>query len=398
MNNNARAPLVCLYFQGHQPTRLKEFDFFQLGTKGNYENESLNKEVLEKVDKRCYQPANALFKKLLDTHGEKFAVSYSLSGILLDQLNSWAPDTLKSFQELATFENVEYLAETYYHSVAYLSNDDDDNIEFFDQVEMHKKKINELFGVTPVTFRNTELIFSNHVSMLAERMGYKNIIFEGLEEQKAQSKLTLRSPHTTQNITAIPRSLSFSDDVAFRFSDQSWGEFPLTAEKFVDWILNSEEDFVNIFIDYETLGEHQWEDSGIFEFWESWINLAIEKGVKFVTPNQLAETITERDPIDCHEMTSWADEAKDLTAWRENVMQKEAIDKVFRIRSLVSGKKDLHDWRKLGTSDHFYYMSTKTGSDGEVHEYFSPYKSPYDAYLYYMNILADHQIYLKEKG
>lgn len=389
-----KTPLICLYFQAHQPYRLNEYDFFKLGSGQNYLNNELNEQILREVSRKSYQPANRLFQDILEDYSDRFAVSYSLSGVFIEQLRDWSPETLESFQQLAASPRVELLGETYYHSLACLSNEE----EFTFQVEKHKRMVKKHFGVEPETFRNTELIFSNQVAKLAEEMGYKNIIFEGLDSQKAQNKLTLRRPATTKNITAIPRSLSYSDDVAFRFSDQSWNEHPLTAEKFVNWIQNSEEDFINIFIDYESLGEHQDEVSGIFKFWDAWIRLALDEGLRFVTPSQLSKEIAHRDAIDCHEATSWADTAKDVSAWRGNVMQKEALDKMIRLKPTVYGQKNQHYWRKLLSSDHFYYMSTKSGTDGDVHSYFSPYGSPYDAYIYFMNILADFQIQLKENA
>jgi alpha-amylase len=388
-------PDICLYFQAHQPNRLIPYDFFRIGEHAFYEDDGLNAEVLSKVAEKCYLPANAMFRRLIEESGGRFRMTLSISGTLIEQMQHHRPDVLESFQELVATGGVELLAETYYHSLAIVHS----KKEFERQVEMHLDKLEEVFSVRPRIFRNTELIYHNAVAAQAETMGFDGILAEGVDwvlNGKSPNHL-YRAPHVSKLKTLL-RNATFSDDLGFRFSDKNWPEYPLTPERFAQWLLEAPGDVVNLFMDYETIGEHQWADTGIFDFWEKLPGAVEEAGGQWITPSEAVDLHRASHEYDCHWPTSWADAERDLTAWMGNVMQQEAIAKIHRLEEAVLSAKDpdlAHVWAKLQTSDHFYWMSTKGGTDGGVHSYFSPYGSPYDAYIYFMNALADLQIRLK---
>lgn len=392
-------PSVCLYFQVHQPNRLKKYSFFEIGRDRFYEDDLLNAEILNKVSDKCYIPANRMMLELIKKHGKKFKIAYSLSGVFIEQCEHHRPDVIASFQELATTGCVEFLAETYYHSLAYLYSKE----EFERQVKKHTKKIKELFGKSPKVFRNTELIYNNEIAHYVEGMGFKGIMAEGLDSvlDGRTPDILYKAPNA-DNIKTLLRNFVLSDDVAFRFSDTNWKEYPLSPEKYIGWLQkNDDTDNINIFIDYETIGEHHWEDSGIFDFWRGFIDAAVAAKISFKTPSEVIKSYNVKGVYDAHLPTSWADSEKDISAWKGNNMQTEALDKVYQLEEYVkkSKNKDLiHVWAKLQTSDHFYYMSTKHLNDGVVHSYFSPYDSPYDSYIYYVNCLSDLEISLEEEG
>jgi alpha-amylase len=388
-------PDVCLYFQVHQPHRLIPYDFFRIGEHAYYEDDTLNGEVLSKVAEKSYLPANAMFKRLIqESHGQ-FRMALSISGVVLEQMETHRPDVLESFRELVATGGVELLAETYYHSLAIVHS----KKEFERQVELHLEKLEDVFKVRPRVFRNTELIYNNAIAAQAETMGFDGILGEGVPwvlNGKSPNFL-YRAPHVSQLKTLL-RNHTMSDDIGFRFSDRSWSEWPLTPEKFASWLKDSPGDVVNLFMDYETIGEHQWADTGIFEFWEKLPQAVVDEDIRWVTPSEVVDLYRASQEYDCHWPTSWADAERDLSAWMGNVMQQEAIAKIHRLEDEVLAVKDpelAHAWAKMQTSDHFYWMSTKGGTDGGVHQYFSPYGSPYDAYIYFMNALADLQIRLK---
>ncbi|WP_035603607.1 glycoside hydrolase family 57 protein [Haloferula sp. BvORR071] len=388
-------PDVCLYFQVHQPNRLIPYDFFRIGEHAFYEDDGLNGEVLSKVAEKCYLPANALFKKAIKESKGRFRMALSISGTVIEQMAHHRPDVLKSFQELVATGNVELLAETYYHSLAILHS----KKEFERQVERHLDILEDTFQVRPRVFRNTELIYNNAIAAQAETMGFDGILAEGVPwVLNGQSPNFLyRAPHVSQ-LKTILRNVGLSDDLGFRFSDKNWSEYPLTPEKFAGWLKKAPGDVVNLFLDYETIGEHQWKDTGIFEFWEKLPEAVLDQNIKWVTPGEVVDMFRATKEYDCHWPTSWADAERDLSAWTGNVMQQEAIAKIHRLEEEVLAAKDpdlAHVWAKMQTSDHFYWMSTKSGTDGSVHQYFSPYGSPYDGYIYFMNALADLQIRLK---
>jgi len=392
-------PSICFYFQVHQPYRLRNYSFFDIGSNHNYFDDLKNKQVLDKVSERCYLPTNKLMLELIKQHEGKFKISYSISGVALEQFATWRPDVLQSFVDLANTGCVEFIAETYCHSLAYIFSKD----EFKKQVAEHGKLIEKYFNQKPKVFRNTELQYNNELAAFVEEMGYEAIIGEGVDRI-----LIHRSPNfiykapNVSKIKSLLKNYKLSDDIAFRFSNQAWEEYPLTADKFATWVhsIAGMGETINLFMDYETFGEHQWEHSGIFEFLRYMPEYILKHpDFSFKTVSETAETYPVRDIYDCHELTSWADTERDLSAWIGNPMQDEAIAKIYQLEELVYGSKDekmIDDWKKMLTSDHFYYMTTKFWADGDVHKYFSPYDSPYDAYIYYMNALSDLQVRLEQ--
>jgi alpha-amylase len=380
---------LCFYFQVHQPYRLKQYSVFDIGNSDDYFFHTKNKEVMHKVAKKCYLPTNKLLLKMLRDNPE-FKISYSFSGVVLEQFEEYCPEALRSFQSLVDTGQVEILDETYYHSLAFLYSKQ----EFKQQIDLHRKKVRSLFNYTPQIFRNTELIFNNELGRFIEDMGYKGILAEGADHILGwRSPNFLYRPVTCQNIKLMLKNYKLSDDIAFRFSNKGWKEHPLTIEKYGRWInsINGNGNLVNLFMDYETFGEHQWADTGIFRFLEALPHEILKHPDNdFVTPSQAVDRYDTVSDLDIHNLISWADLERDLSAWLGNNMQKSALSKIYEIEKNVKAAdnpKILENWRRLQTSDHFYYMCTKWFADGDVHQYFNPYESPYDAYINYMNIL-----------
>ena len=383
---------ICLYFQVHQPFRLKRYRFFDMGNDHYYYDDFSNREIMEKVANNCYIPTNKLMLDLIKKHGSKFKLSFSLSGVVIEQMEMYAPEALESFKKLAATGNVEFLAETYSHSLVSLKNND----EFEKQVKEHTLLIKKHFKKTPKVFRNTELIYSDSIGAKVADMGFKGILTEG-----AKHVLGWKSPnYLYQNainpkLKVLLKNFTLSDDIAFRFSNQSWDEWPLTAEKYVDWIknINQEEEILNLFMDYETFGEHQHSDTGIFDFLKAFPTQIIENtDINFLTPSDIIKKFDPVSAINVPNPISWADKERDLTAWLGNELQDEADRKFYDLVDKVNNCNDKEiakDWQRLQISDHFYYMCTKWFSDGDVHKYFNPYQSPYDAFINYMNILSD---------
>ena len=385
-------PSVCFYFQVHQPLRLRPYTFFDIGRSHDYEDEAKNRDILNKVAQKCYLPANEILLQLLREYRGEFRVAFSVSGVALDQFEKYNPAVLDSFRRLAETGHVEFLNETYYHSLSFLYSER----EFRQQVQLHKERIKSLFGLTPRTFRNTELIYNNDLGRLIEKMGYATILAEGADHILGwRSPNFVYQPAGCVKLKLLLKNYRLSDDVAFRFSNRSWAEWPLTAEKFAQWIhqINATGETINLFMDYETFGEHQWSDTGIFEFLKVIPReLLRHPDFRFQTPSEVSASYSPVAQLDIPNFVSWADVERDLTAWLGNNMQKDAIEALYRLEFAVKRKKDpglLRTWRQLQTSDHFYYMCTKWFADGDVHKYFNPYASPYDAYINYMNILAD---------
>ena len=391
---------VCIYFQVHQPLRLAGYSMFTEHTTDgtSYFDDELNSQIMHKVATKCYFPTNALMLELLEKHPD-FRISYSLTGVFLEQCKRYMPEVLESFATLAATGRVEFLSETYYHSLAYLFSDKD---EFIEQIKLHSSAISQ-FAPPSKVFRNTEAMFSNDIAYLVERLGYTGILAEGLEHL-----LGWRSPNYLygvkgcERIKALLRHFKLSDDIGYRFSAKWWSEYPLTADKYARWLSALQGDCTNIFMDYETFGEHQWEDTGIFEFLKALPTEAEKyKHLRFATPSQLVERIPARDDIDAPNVTSWADMERDTSAWLGNDMQRNAFALVESLGRQVKESKDeglLRTWRMLQNSDHFYYMCTKSLSDQDVHNYFSPYDSPFDAYINYMNILNDFKEKVENGG
>ena len=326
----------------------------------------------------------------IGAHQGRFRVSYSITGMAVEQFRRYCPDVLDSFAELARTGCVEFLAETYHHSLAFLYRRD----EFVSQTEMHRELMSELFGQTPAVFRNTELTYNNDVAKLVEAMGFEGILTEGADQVLGyRSSNFLYNPPNCRGLRLLLKNYRLSDDIAFRFGDRSWKEWPLTAEKFAGWVdqINGNGYVCNLFMDYETFGEHQWTDTGVFNFLLSLPRAVLTGGKNdFLTVSQAAESYEPAGEVDVPHMTSWADTERDLSAWLGNSMQANALHELYALANEVLASGDdalIDDWRKLQSSDHFYYMCTKWFADGDVHKYFNPYESPYDAYINFMNIL-----------
>ncbi len=386
---------ICFYFQVHQPYRLRQYRFFDIGKNHHYFDDFANETILRKVAEKCYLPTNQLMLELIQKYGSRFKIAYSLSGVVMTQFKEYAPDVLESFQKLADTGCVEFLAETYAHSMSSLKSKD----EFQSQVESQVAMVKELFGMTPTVFRNTELIYSDEISNMVAEMGYKAQLSEG-----AKHIMGWRSPNflytsgSNPHLKLLLKNFTLSDDIAFRFSNQSWEEWPLTTEKYVNWLnaLNPNEEIVNLFMDYETFGEHQWAETGIFDFMRKLPEQVFEHSeFQFLTPSEVADHFQPISPMHVRYPISWADEERDLTAWLGNEMQDEAFDRLYQLEDKmkkVTDPKLRHDWNLLQTSDHFYYQCTKWFSDGDVHKYFNPYDSPYDAFINFMNVLSDFKL------
>jgi alpha-amylase len=392
---------VCFYFQVHQPLRIKKFSVFHIGEGHDYFHEAPddtlnNRIILEKVADKCYLKTNKILLDLLKKYPE-MRISFSFSGILLEQLQKNHPEVLKSFQQLVKTGQVEILAETYYHSLAFIFSKD----EFICQVEMHQRLIKELFGVKPKVFRNTELIYNNDLAKLIEEMGFNGILAEGADHiLLGKSPNKVQKAKGTRNLKVLLKNYRLSDDIAFRFSDPSWAEYPLSAKRFAEWISEHQnDDVVNLFMDFETFGEHQWEESGIFDFLSDLPAELISNSHGLVTPSESILISSDQDIIDVPEFVSWADEERDLSAWMSNTLQQEALKNIYGLEESVLKTKDdnlIADWRRLQTSDHFYYMCTKYFNDGNVHKYFNPYDTPYEAFINYMNALQDLQLRIEK--
>jgi len=394
---------VCPYFHVHQPYRIKRYRIFDIGNDTEYFNESdeserNNRRIIEKVAEKSYRPTNAVLKRLLERHPE-FCFAFSFSGTVLDQFEAYAPDVLESFQELVASGRVEVLADTYHHSLAFFYS----RPEFERQVAMHRERIEELFGVTPRVFRHTELSYNNDLARWCEDNGYHGVMAEGWDPVLGwRSPNYVYTPTGCSSLKVLLKNYKLSDDVAFRFSNQGWESWPLNSETYANWIHAHHGDgqTINLFMDYETFGEHQWHDTGIFDFLESLpVALMRHPDTSFKTPSETIESYESVGEIDVPDILTWADTDRDLSAWVGNEIQRDAIGAIYAIEPDVLATKNndiLERWRKLQTSDHFYYMCTKWFNDGDVHKYFSPYESPYDAYIAFMNALSDLQLRVTE--
>ena len=397
---------IVLYLHAHQPLRVKPYSIFKAGSDHLYFNDETpdtdtnNRFIIDKVAEKSYLPTNRVLIDLLLAHPE-FKLSLSITGTLIDQLEMWRPDVLQSFKDLIATGKVEVVAETYHHSLAFFYS----RAEFVKQVAKHAEKVKELFGVTPTSFRNTELSYNNDLAYWADEAGYKAIITEGWDPILGwRSPNFVYRPSFTNNIKLLMKNYKLSDDIAFRFSDKNWAEWPLTTEKFSHWAHQAGHggDVVNLFMDYETFGEHQWAYTGVFDFLRAfpaeWLK---DSNHGFKTITEAAESYEPKDFIDVPQTITWADTERDLTAWLGNDMQVDAITSLYALEPAVLQSGDaqlIEDWRRLQTSDHVYYMCTKWFSDGDVHAYFSPYDSPYKAFMYFMNAYRDLTARLLNKG
>jgi len=389
---------IVFYFQVHQPYRLRHINVLDIGKKANLFDDALNGQVMRKVAQKCYLPTNKLLLSLIKKHAGRFKIAYSITGTAIEQFKLYSPETLDSFKALADTGCVEFLGETYYHSLAFLY----DTNEFLDQVAMHRELMKNEFGYFTETFRNTELIYQDKLSDLVfEIEGFKTIITEGVERILQWRTPLYAYKNYSKDINLLLKYYQLSDDIAFRFSDRDWPEYPLTVGKFVNWIdhltlaeKKNRNQFLNLFMDYETFGEHQWAESGIFDFMQHFPDEVLKREhLGFATPKEtFALSNYQQEALSFPEPVSWADEQRDLSAWLGNDMQLNAIETLYELLEKVKTKGDpqlLEIARKLSTSDHFYYMCTKYFQDGDVHKYFSPYDSPDQAYIYYINALAD---------
>ena len=395
--STAQKKAICLYFQVHQPFRLRRYRFFEMGHEHYYYDDFMNESILRRISTNCYLPANRLLLDLIRKHNGKFRVTFSLTGIVIDQFRLYAPEVLASFRELAETGCVEFLAETNSHSLASLMDKD----RFEMQVKVHCDKMQEYIGYQPTSIRNTELIYSDDIGSWMADMGYKAVVTEG-----AKHILGWKSPNyvycnaINPRLKVLLRNYTLSDDIAFRFSNKDWSSYPLTADKYASWIkdLASSSEVVNIFMDYETFGEHQKRESGIFDFLKNLPDAVINKTpFSFMTVSEVADSYQPVSLLHVPSPISWADEERDLTAWMGNELQTAAVTKLYSMSDRVTrcnSEALLRDWVYLQSSDHFYYMSTKFFSDGAVHAYFNPYENPYQAFMNYMNVLSDFELRL----
>lgn len=382
-------PSVCFYFQVHQPVRLRHYTVFD--NNHQYFDDHKNASICRKVANKCYLPANRLLLDTIRRFDGRFKIAYSITGILLEQLQEFSPEVMSTFDALARTGCVEFLAETYYHSLSFLYSRN----EFIEQINKHIETINYYFGQTPRVFRNTELIYNNDLANLIESMDkFDAIITEGADHVLGfRSPNFVYQPKDCKRLKLLLKNYSLSDDIAFRFSNRGWTQWPLTAEKFAKWIhnVNGNGNVVNLFMDYETFGEHQWEDTGIFDFMRHLPEEILKHpDNNFKTPTEVAQSYDISDTVDVPHIISWADTERDLSAWLGNAMQSNAIHELYRLEKKIKqtgDQKIIDDWRKLQVSDHFYYMCTKYFADGDVHKYFNPYDSPYDSYINFMNVL-----------
>jgi len=382
-------PSVCFYFQVHQPLRLRHYTVFDKNDR--YFDDYKNASICRKVANKCYLPANRLILDMIRQFEGRFKVAYSITGVLLEQFLSFSPEVMSTFDALAETGCVEFLAETYYHSLSFLYSRD----EFVEQVNKHIETMDYFFGQKPRIFRNTELVYNNDLAALIESTGnFDAIITEGADHILGyRSPNFVYQPKDCNNLKLLLKNYSLSDDIAFRFSNRDWPQWPLTADKFAHWIsnVNGNGNVVNLFMDYETFGEHQWEDTGIFDFMRHLPQEVLKHpDNNFKTPSEVVELYQPVDTVDVPHIISWADIERDLSAWVGNAMQSNAIHELYRLEKKIKQTNDekiIADWRRLQASDHFYYMCTKYFADGDVHKYFNPYDSPYDSYINFMNVL-----------
>lgn len=395
---------IVLYLHVHQPFRIRHYTVFDSGVhhdyfNGAYEDRTSNERIAHKVAEKSYLPTNARLLQLLKENPD-FKLSLSITGTVIEQLQMWAPEALKSFQELTATGRVEIVAETYHHSLAFFYS----RTEFERQVKMHADKVWEVFKQKPKVFRNTELCYNNDVAYWADKAGYKAVLAEGWDPVLGwRSPNYVYRPAYTENIRLLMKNYKLSDDIAFRFGNRAWSEWPLTAEKFTGWLGDEQKATnFNLFMDYETFGEHQWHETGIFDFLSHlpkyWLK---NEHHTFMTVSEVAEAFEPADYVDVPQTITWADTERDLSAWLGNSMQTGSIDALYSLEDRVMNTGDLgliEDWRRLTTSDHFYYMCTKYFNDGDIHAYFSPYETPYEAYMNFMNAFRDVQFRLTQKG
>ena len=384
---------ICLYFQVHQPNRLRQYRFFDIGKNSHYYDDFTNRTILRRIAQKCYLPMNELLLQQIEEQKGAFKVAFSITGTALEQFDRYCPEVLDSFKKLAATGCVEFLSETYYHSLSSLASES----EFKHQVAKHKEAIEKYFGVTPTTFRNTELIYSDSIANMVGDLGFKTILTEGAKHVLGwQSPNYLYKATTKKTQKLLLRNSGLSDDIAFRFSNKGWENWPLTTDKFVSWLKSGDGEIVNLFMDYETFGEHQAASTGIFDFMKYLPAAVLADGeFEFVTPARAARKHKPVAPLCIPDAISWADEERDTSAWLGNELQNEAFNKLYSLSEKLAILNDAELWSDFGhlqESDHFYYMCTKYFSDGAVHKYFNPYDTPFEAFINYMNVLSDFML------
>lgn len=364
---------ICFYFQVHQPFRLRSYRFFDIGESHNYYDDVQNRWLCRRIADKCYLPMNALLLELIEKHQGRFKIAFSITGTALEQFMEYTPEVVESFKALVKTGCVELLGETYMHSLAALKSEE----EFATQVKMHTKLMQDIFGVTPKVFRNTELIYSDDIGRMVRHLGFKAQCIEGAKQMLAWRSPNYIYEHRDHNgLKLLCKNFQLSDDIAFRFSQHSWAEFPLTTEKYVYWLNAIDNpECINLFMDYETFGEHQWKETGIFEFMRYLPERVFsDSDFGFETPSFLADNLSPKDVLSTIAPVSWADEERDISAWLGNDIQNDAFNQIYDLEEKVKNTKNedlLNIWRHLQTSDNFYYMCTKWFSDGDVHKYFN---------------------------
>lgn len=390
---------ISFYFQIHQPVRLKRYRFFDIGNDHYYYDDFLNEDIITRIAERAYIPAAQTLLKMIEESKGAFRCAISITGTAIEQFEQHVPEFIDLLKRLADTGKVEFLAETYAHSLASLT----DTEEFVEQVRAHDEKLNTLFGVKPKVFRNTELIYSDDIAPVVYSMGYKGVITEG-----AKHILGWKSPNyvyaaaTAPKLKILLKNAKLSDDISFRFGNTSWDAYPLTADKYIDWIANTpkEEQVVNLSMGLETFGELQSQQTGILQFLAALPRFAAERGIEFCTPSEVIAKLKPVGELSIPTPISWADEARDTSAWLGNKLQNEAFNKLYSVSErvrLCEDRRLKQDWNYLQASDHLFYMSTKHLADGEVHSHFSPYETPFQAFTNYMNVLADFIVRVEEQ-
>ena len=390
---------ICFYFQIHQPFRLKRYRFFDIGNDHYYYDDFANDDIITNIAERSYIPAAETLLRMIEETKGKFRCAISITGVALEQCEQYVPQFVDLLKKLADTGSVEFLSETYAHSLSSLADPE----EFASQVKAHDDKLFQLFGVKPKVLRNTELIYFDDIAPQILAMGYKGVITEG-----AKHILGWKSPNYVYSAASAPKlkillkNDKLSDDITFRFSDHEWSEYPLTADRYMDWIASTpeEEQVINLFMNLETFGQMQGRETGIFQFLEALPRFAAERGISFITPSDVVAKIKATAPLSVPYPMSWADEARDTSAWLGNRLQKEAFDKLYSVAErvrLCDDRRLKQDWLYLQASDHFFYMSTKHRNDGQVHSLFSPYETPFQAFTNYMNVLSDFIVRVEEQ-
>lgn len=379
---------ICLYFEIHQPVHLKRYRFFEIGTDHYYYDDYENERSITETAQKSYIPALTAMLEMTQTYGKAFKVAFSLSGVAIELLEIYAPEVIELLQQLAETGCVEFLAEPYSHGLSSLANEE----VFIEETKRQAKKIKEMFGLNPKVLRNSSLIYSDEIGALAGRMGFKGMIAEG-----AKHILGWKSPHFLYHCAMDPgvklllRDYKLSDDISLRFNDSSWNEYPLFADRYIDWIaqLPEEEQIVNIFMELCALGIYQPLSSNILEFLKALPAAAKQRGIEFATPSEIIGKTKSVSPMEVSYPVTWNDEERDTSCWLGNGMQREAFNKLYQEADRILACKDRRikqDWDRIQASNNFRFMTTKPASVGM---YRSIYDSPYDAFTNYMNILGD---------